>query len=445
MSDILYNKEGDPMMVSGRTYLAVSSSNVSKRTNSKEKSEDIKDTFKIGEQEFVSWGASNAKPDELNKIIKETGVLKTGLSYKSRVCYGQGVIPVTVKGYDDAQNEMFEIVNNQEVINFINGYQFRRYLTNAFKDLFKFGNSYPVLVFNREYNKILRVDSFNALHCRISKDKTSILNFGDFATSNPSTENSQVIPMLDEDDPFGHLEWMRSFGKIKAAVAFPRIKNFFCSNDYYGVADWEAALEAGWIDIAADVPKFIKKSYQNAMTLKFHVKIPREFWENTFPKKDYKDPEARKAAINQYMDDFDNNLSGLEGSAKTIFTNFTGLKDGIDDKWIIDKLDSSLKNDEKLITSAAANSEILFSLMVNPSVLGAGMPGGPYSGNAGSGSDIREAFLVSALLSHIERQQVLDPIELMFQFNGINDVQLKYKQLFLTTLDKGKSTEAKIE
>ena len=82
MSDILYNKEGDPMMVRGATYLAVSSSNVSKRTNSKEKSEDIKDTFKIGEQEFVSWGASNAKPDELNKIIKETGVLKTGLSYK---------------------------------------------------------------------------------------------------------------------------------------------------------------------------------------------------------------------------------------------------------------------------------------------------------------------------------------------------------------------------
>lgn len=445
MADILFNKDGEPMMIRGNSYMAVSSTSVSKRTNSKEKTEDTRDIFKIGEKEFVSWGPGNSKPDTLNKIIKEIGVLKTGLSYKSRVCYGQGVIPVTIEGYDDAQNEIFKIVNDPDVINFVGGYQFRRYITNSFKDLFKFGNSFPVLIFNREFNRILRVDSFNARNCRISKDKTALLNFADFSTSSPSEENSITIPMLDEDDPFGHLEWMKSLGKLKEAIAFPRLKNFFCSNDFYGVADWEAAIEAGWIDISASVPKFIKRSYENAMTIKFHVKIPREYWEKQFPQKEYPDQDKRKAAINKFMDDFDQNLSGLEGVSKTIFTNFTGTKDSVDDKWIIDKIDGSLKNDEKLITSAAANSEILFSLMVNPSVLGAGMPGGPYSGNAGSGSDIREAFLVSALLSHIERQQVLDPVELMLQFNGVKDVQLKYKQLFLTTLDKGKSTEGKLE
>lgn len=445
MADIIYNKDGDPMMIRGASYMAVTSSSTSNRTNSKEKTEDTNETFKVDDKEFVSWGGANNKPDSMNKIIGETGVLKTALSYKSRVCFGQGVVPVTVSGFDDKQNEIFEVVNDKDVIQFIQGYQFRKYLTSVFKDLFKFGNSFPVLIFNREYNKILRVDSFNARHCRISKDKTMLLNFGDFNTTQPSKDNSTIIPMLSEDDPFGHLEWMRSTSRLKEAVAFPRIKNFFCSNDFYGTADWESAMEAGWIDIANKVPKFIKRSYENAMTLKFHVKIPREYWEQQFPKKEYPDPEKRRAVINSFMDDFDKNLTGLEGVSKTLFTNYTGLKDGVDDKWIIEKLDGSLKNDEKLITSAAANSEILFSLMVNPSVLGAGMPGGPYSGNAGSGSDIRESFLVSALLSHIERQQVLDPIELMLQFNGVSDVQLKYKQLFLTTLDKGKSTESKIE
>ena len=91
--------------------------------------------------------------------------------------------------------------------------------------------------------------------------------------------------------------------------------------------------------------------------------------------------------------------------------------------------------------SAAANSEILFSLMVNPSVLGAGMPGGPYSGNAGSGSDIREGLLVSMILSHIEKQSVLDPVEVMFEFNGLHDIELKYRNITLTTLDSGRNTQ----
>jgi len=48
------------------------------------------------------------------------------------------------------------------------------------------------------------------------------------------------------------------------------------------------------------------------------------------------------------------------------------------------------------------------------------------------------------ILSYIEKQQVLDPVELMFQFNGIEDIEIKYKQITLLTLDKGKSTEEKL-
>jgi hypothetical protein len=111
---------------------------------------------------------------------------------------------------------------------------------------------------------------------------------------------------------------------------------------------------------------------------------------------------------------------------------------------IIERLDNKMNVNEKLSTSAAANSEILFSLMVNPSVLGAGMPGGPYSGNAGSGSDIREGFMASLVLSYIERHQVLNPVKLMFQFNGYKNIDFKYKNIILTTLDTGKSSTEKI-
>jgi len=116
-----------------------------------------------------------------------------------------------------------------------------------------------------------------------------------------------------------------------------------------------------------------------------------------------------------------------------------------EEKVDIDKIDSKMQFDEKLSTSAAANGEILFSLLVNPSVIGAGMPGGAYSGNAGSGSDIREAFLVNVVLSYVEKNQVLDPLELMLEINGHKDIDLKYRNIILTTLDKGKSTEEKLD
>ena len=92
------------------------------------------------------------------------------------------------------------------------------------------------------------------------------------------------------------------------------------------------------------------------------------------------------------------------------------------------------------VSSAAANSEILFSLMLNPNVLGAGMPGGTYAGNQG-GSNIREAFLVNIANAWLDRQNILDPIEAMLEFNGVTDIQLRFRNTILTTLDTGAGTK----
>ena len=92
------------------------------------------------------------------------------------------------------------------------------------------------------------------------------------------------------------------------------------------------------------------------------------------------------------------------------------------------------------MTSAAANSEILFALMVNPNVFGAGMPGGTYAGNQG-GSNIREAFLVNLANAYIDRANLLDPIRLYLEANGVNDVELRFRNTILTTLDTGAGTQ----
>ena len=78
--------------------------------------------------------------------------------------------------------------------------------------------------------------------------------------------------------------------------------------------------------------------------------------------------------------------------------------------------------------------------MVNPNVFGAGMPGGSYAGNQG-GSNIREAFLVNIANAWIDRQNLLDPILLMLRSNGVKDIELRFRNTILTTLDTGAGTQ----
>ena len=435
--EILFDKKGEPKVFRGKTVFGST-------TSVKPVKERLGEYFSFDKRDYATWGDTNCFPDDAERTIRATSVLQTGLNYKARCCYGQGVVPVKVSGFDANNNEIFEPVQDRDILNYLRGLAFRNYHTAAFRDLIKFGNAFPLLVFNNAGDKIVRVQILNARHCRISVDKTKLLVYGDFKHTYPAEDETVVYDMLNEDDPFYDLQWRRDTGKLKGvkAIAFPRIRNYFSNNDYYAAPDWQSAQESGWIDIAHKIPEFLNRAYQNAMHLMWHVQIPATYWEKQFPKSEYKNVEQRKQLIQDFMDKFEKELTDTKNANKSLFTQYyideSGRTNG---DWKVTRLDGEIKADDRLSMSAAANSEILFSLMVNPSVLGAGMPGGPYSGNSGSGSDIREGLLVSMILSHIEKQAVLDPVELMFEYNGIHDIDLKYRNITLTTLDSGRNTQ----
>ena len=437
--DIIFNKEGTPLLATAKTAF-VSTSGSAKIF------EPAENEFTYHKTSYVAWGGNNRRPDDADEVIRSTGVLSTALNYKCRVCYGQGVVPATPSGFDDKMNELFQPIDNPDVMHYLNGYGFRRYHTEAFRDLVKFGNCFPVFSFNTDYSKILAVYTINARHCRISTDKTKLITYGGFSEGTNPDDTAVVYFLLDENDPFTHLAWLKKHNKLKnTRIAFPRIKNYFSNNDYYATPDWETAWNAGWIDVAHQIPVFLKAAYKNAMQIMWHIKIPYAYWQKKFPKENFENAADRQQAINSYMQQIEDCLVGEENAQKALFTQFSLNESGkAEEKWEIERLQNDIKAEERLSTSAAANSEILFSLMVNPSVLGAGMPGGPYAGNAGSGSDIREGLLTSMILSHIERNQVLDPVEMMLQYNGYSNIDLKYKNILLTTLDTGKSSTEKI-
>ena len=405
------------------------------------------DKISVNELEVAEWGKNNKFPDDADAVISRIGVLNTGLRYIRNFTLGQGIYPVKVTGYDEKGNELVKIVDDADLRYFVNSRMVRRYLEKALRDYLKFGIAQVQLLPNLTGNEMIGINTINAKYCRLSV-AGSDGRIGNCVVSGkwpeiPSDKGDyHIMDVLDEYDPAFHLQGLRNDKSMKDKSFIFTIRDSWSNNEYYSSPIWYSAYLAGWTDIAFAVPRFLQKAFENQISWKWHVQIPYVFFDKKFPVTSFKTEKEREDAINAFMDQIETNLCNPDNANKAIFTMFEiNPNNGkVEEQWIIKPLDNKLNSEQNLITSAACNSEILFSLMVNPNVMGAGMPGGSYAGNQG-GSNIREAFLVNIANAWIDRQNLLDPLEAFLRFNGkYTDVELRFRNTILTTLDTGAGT-----
>lgn len=444
--DSLFNREGVPLIHYGRGFMAVTKGSPDLPRPAVIKQTEIPDEeLAIGAVKLVPWGDNNEFPTKANNIIRAVGVLNTGLKFIRNFTLGQGIFPCRITGYEPNGNEILEVIDDQDIINFCDSRMVRRYLEKILRDYLKYGCGVVQLLPNEDGSEMVGINTINAMWCRFSQAKNGIVEkvmvSGKWPDT-PANNEFEVIDLLDDYDPTADLLRRQHEGKVAGKSIAMAVKDSWSSAEYYSEPIWLSAYLAGWIDVAQTVPNFLKKAYQNQITWKWHVQIPYSFWDKKFPKDEYPDVKARAADIESFMDEIEANLTGPDNADKPIFTFFdiNPTNGKAEEQWIITSLDNKYKENDKLITSAAANSEILFSLMLNPNVLGAGMPGGTYAGNQG-GSNIREAFLVNIANAWIDRHNILDPIETMLEYNGIEGIQLRFRSTLLTTLDTGAGTQ----
>ncbi len=453
--DILFNKEGTPLMMQST---AVFGESTGRPANYEVKKRDILAPFESLRTTYtewkghriLEWGEGNDFPLKAAKVVSETSVLNTGLRFLRNLTLGQGLFACRVEGYDEKGNEKLKPVDDAALAALLGSRMVRRYTENASRDYFKFGCSPVELVPDAAGKRIIGLNAINALYTRFTVPDTmgrcKCIVSGCWPSLPETTEDDQprVLDTLMDYDP--QLEYDTRFlqGKLKQPLVYA-LRDSWSNHDVYSEPVWLPAYILGWIDIAQQVPKFLKKAYENQISWKWHVQIPYSFWDRRFPMQDYQQlgTEKRKADIQKYMDDIERNLTGVENAEKPLMTMYAVNEANakVEEEWKIQALDNKYKGGENLVTSAAANSEILFTLGVNPNVFGAGMPGGTYAGNQG-GSNIREAFLVNIANAWVDRQNLLDPIYLLLRSWGYgDDVQLRYRNTILTTLDTGAGTK----
>lgn len=402
------------------------------------------DFIEVAGQRVLSWGKDNLFPWHAAETVRNTTVLNTGLRFLRNLTMGQGIFACKVKGYNDKGDEILQPVEDSSYQRFVGSRMVRRYMEKTLRDFLKVGISAVQFVPNAAGNKIVGLNTINSLHYRFTEplDALGSQNCVVSGSWDLSPSSYAILPLLSDYSPENHAELLRFMGKMKGGFVYP-VRDSWSNDDIYGEPIWWPAYVAGWVDIAHMVPQYLKKAYKNQTTWKWHVQIPYSFWDKKFPLTEFKDANLRRQAIDKYMSSIEKNLLGAENAEKPIFTNYAvnEMNGRIEEEWKILPLSNKYSaGQENLVTSAAANSEILFSLMVNPNVLGAGMPGGSYAGNQG-GSNIREAFLVNIANSWIDRQNILDPLQLYMQLNGApDDLQLRFRNTILTTLDTGAGT-----
>lgn len=446
--DILYNNEGVPLMM--HSDIAFYDTKLDKQTADERRRvlfpyDDTRHDFiEVAGQRVLSWGKDNLFPWHAAETVRNTTVLNTGLRFLRNLTMGQGIFACKVKGYNDKGDEILQPVEDSAYQRFVGSRMVRRYMEKTLRDFLKVGISAVQFVPNAAGNKIIGLNAINSLYFRFTEplDTMGSQNCVVSGSWDLSPSSYSILPLLSDYSPENHAELLSFMGKMKGGFVYP-VRDSWSNDDIYGEPIWWPAYVAGWVDIAHMVPQFLKKAYKNQTTWKWHVQIPYSFWDKKFPLTEFKDANLRSQAIDKYMSSIEKNLLGAENAEKPIFTNYAvnEMNGRIEEEWKILPLSNKYSaGQENLVTSAAANSEILFSLMVNPNVLGAGMPGGSYAGNQG-GSNIREAFLVNIANSWIDRQNILDPLQLYLQLNGApDDLQLRFRNTILTTLDTGAGT-----
>jgi hypothetical protein len=454
MAEVLFNNSGIPLVGYGKSfYYSTTGGPVNSNGSPTKQAQEPETATTVGGHKVSPWGSNNDFPVIADNKIKSNTVLWSGLKYKQQLFMGQGIFPCKVIGYNDDGSEKLEMISDEKVKRFIRSRIVRRYLQNSYRDVLKFGTAFPELIFSTDGKLSVGINTINAKHCRYLEMQNGVLEkaivSGLFTASGGETagvpiegKDYDILTVLDSYDPDGHLERLRLDRSLAGKNFIYPIGNYFSNNDYYPTPDWWTAYNAGWIDISSKIPDFLKNVYTNQITWLWHVKIPYAYWERKYPQDQYKDRKERNNLIQGEMDKIEESLAGNEGARKALFSMFeVNLQGKLEEQWIIEPLDNKYKSDQQMIESAVADSNILFAIGVNPTVMGAGLPGaGPYAGKTG-GSDIRESFLVNVALAWLDRQNILDPIEALIAFNGAKDVELRFRNTVLTTLDTGSGTK----
>jgi hypothetical protein len=394
---------------------------------------------------IASWGANNDYPQKILKAIKASGSGSSALRFLRKAHYGTGLILMNNAPDDNGKKspKLINILDYPEINKFFKTSQLPRFFKEIIADMEWFSISFPEYILSNNFKTINRVKRHQTAWCRfeIMNPENGLVEniyisekFGKESVAEDSPYVSKV-PLIDS---YWSPDEVREYCKANKIYKFVRPVFYpLIDEAYYPQAEWHSVVNNGWLDVANSIPEYKKNIFLNQVSIKYLIEVDERYFENIYST-DWKDytVEERKKIREDLIDGINESLVGNTNAAKSIQSMmFMDDKNAQVSALKITSVDDKLKDGIYLPEAEAANSEILFAIGVDPSLIGAGIPGGKLG--AGSGSDKNAAFNILQSLKKTDRESTLEIFDFIAGYNAWDEtITANFENTVLTTLDK---------
>lgn len=385
---------------------------------------------------WAIWGLDNNYPQ---KVIDENGEETTSagcIRFKRDAHYGKG--PMLYREEQDADgNIKIKPLLKTEIPKEIADFWFNNDIDNFIQGIitdFEWWNMYYTqYIPNFERNKIVGVKYQRVRDIRSRKRNPETGKIDSYFLSaqwpQPLSAKYVEIPAFDKANPFSQPNAIYRHALVSV------------DKDYYMKPEWHSNLR--WLNIAKKIPIWIDSNIDNSVNIKYHVKLPQEYFEKLYPRDRYDSDQAwmkamseAEVALKQKIDEM---LSGAENVSKIFYSKVALDDDGKPyPGWEIIELQNDIKDAAWLNAYNTAAAAECTAHGVPPSLAGVIMPNGL---GAGSGSDTREQFNFYVQLRTVQpRQTTTEWFEFVKRFNKWpEDIHLGYREIVFQSMDQNKS------
>lgn len=397
------------------------------------------------QEEIVPWGSDNLYPQTFYKKFLENEASVGGAGTIISSLYGTGF---SLMKWDDATetSKPVNIHKYPDIREFTRLSNFNRFWYETVTDHSLFGVAFTENILSKDKNTIARVKRLQTANCRygVQNKKTGIVTKV-FFNSDWETANKDYtigFPYMHQDMTAEEIKELckeKNLERFVTSSAVPLI-----TESYYPQPWWHASFRSGWVDYVNGIPELKVAIAENQLHIKYIVYVS-DFYFESFYKDEWDDFDAdkRQKMREDLADLIDDHLAGNKAGGRSIvspvFDEQGKFVKGIE----VVPIKDELKDGSMLTDASVGNSVILFAWGVDPTIVGAGVPGG--SNLSGSGSDKREAYTILCANGTPRRHIIFEPWNRAQQFNEWDPtLDAVFPNINLTTLDKNPDGQTKI-
>jgi len=390
------------------------------------------------------WGTDNKYPEALDAEAQMSSVFEGGMKVLCDHLRGQS-FTLAVPVYKDGKR-ILEEVAEEDIMDELYEIGYYEYWQDACGELPKWGNVWPMFKLN-DKGEIFRIHCYDGPWNRFQRPypgKGKIENVYVSAQWSRGIETKftdgkipkemkgwiSEYPLLSRYEYATEMDLLVKRGKKDFAS---HIK-YHTSGSIYGRAPWHSLYANRWLGISGKVPEMMMRYYEAAMTINYLIYLNSEWLEQKYPEMSEWTAEQRAEKIKEIQDSYEKNLKGGANAYKALMLSFKMDQNGKEVKNVMfEVLDNKMREGTFIPDSQMSDGQVLFTLGIDPSLIGVVVPGGKQS--AGSGSNIREASLALQMRLRPDRELLHNPFYIWRDYKFRNSNDKKKKQLVIVTKD----------